>query len=205
MEWDRHRQGVYTTNGAVLAVVRKSRPERALPDLFMFGLLGKFWGYFPGYSDQLLKTHNYLTWAILKAHTNNNAGTVTLSSSDPRDPPAINFRYFEEGSDGTGEDLDSVVDGIELVRSMTRKMSHLVEREEVPGPQVQSRDELRQFVRDQAWGHHASCTCKIGKQDDPSAVLDGNFRVYGVSRLRVVDASVFPKIPGFFIVSAIYM
>lgn len=37
------------------------------------------------------------------------------------------------------------------------------------------------------------------------AVLDGNFRVYGAKSLRVVDASVFPKIPGFFIVSSVYM
>jgi choline dehydrogenase-like flavoprotein len=44
------------------------------------------------------------------------------------------------------------------------------------------------------WGHHASCTCKIGKDRD--SVLDLSFRVHGVKGLRVVDASVFPKIPG---------
>jgi choline dehydrogenase-like flavoprotein len=37
------------------------------------------------------------------------------------------------------------------------------------------------------------------------AVLDGDFRVRGVAALLVVDASVFPRIPGFFIVSAVYM
>ena len=42
---------------------------------------------------------NYLTWAILKAHTQNRAGEVVLRSADPRDTPLINFRYFEEGSD----------------------------------------------------------------------------------------------------------
>jgi choline dehydrogenase-like flavoprotein len=54
-------------------------------------------------------------------------------------------------------------------------------------------------VRDTAWGHHASCSCAIG------AVLDSDFSVRGVRNLRVVDASVFPRIPGFFIASAIYM
>ena len=54
------------------------------------------------------------------------------------------------------------------------------------------------------WGHHASCTCPIGTDDDEHAVLDGDFRVRGVENLRVVDASVFPKIPGFFIVSSVY-
>jgi choline dehydrogenase-like flavoprotein len=65
--------------------------------------------------------------------------------------------------------------------------------------------DLAQFVKDNAWGHHASCTCKIGRKDDPMAVLDGDFRVYGARGLRVVDASVFPKIPGFFIVTSVYM
>jgi choline dehydrogenase len=204
-EWEKHRSGVYTTNGAVLAVIRKSQPERPLPDLFMFALLGKFIGYVPGYSQELLAKHDYLTWAILKAHTKNDAGSVELRSSDPLDTPLINFRYFEEGSDASGEDLDSVVDGIEFVRSMTRRMGDLVAEEELPGAAVASTEDIRQFVRDQAWGHHASCTCKIGRVDDPMAVLDGDFRVYGTRKLRVVDASVFPRIPGFFIVSAVYM
>jgi len=60
-------------------------------------------------------------------------------------------------------------------------------------------------VRDQAWGHHCSCTCKIGSADDPTAVLDSNFKVRGTKNLRVVDASVFPHIPGTFIVLPIYM
>ena len=42
---------------------------------------------------------NYLSWAVLKAHTENRAGTVELASADPRDPPKIDFHYFEEGSD----------------------------------------------------------------------------------------------------------
>ena len=45
----------------------------------------------------------------------------------------------------------------------------------------------------------------MGPATDPLAVVDGDFRVHGTTGLRVVDASVFPHIPGFFIVSAIYM
>jgi choline dehydrogenase len=70
---------------------------------------------------------------------------------------------------------------------------------------VQTDEQLRDFVRYNAWGHHASCTCPIGTDNDPMAVLDSQFRVRGIEGLRVVDASVFPKIPGFFIVSSIYM
>ena len=57
-----------------------------------------------------------------------------------------------------------------------------------------------QYVRDTAWGHHASSLHRaIG------GVLGSDFAVHGVRNLRVVDASVFPRIPGFFIASAIYM
>ncbi len=60
-------------------------------------------------------------------------------------------------------------------------------------------------MRDNSSGHHASCTCKIGADDDIMAVLDSEFQVRGTRGLRVVDASVFPYIPGLFIVSAVYM
>jgi choline dehydrogenase len=205
-EWARSRKGVYTTNGAVLAVIRRSAPERPLPDLFCFALLGLFRGYFPTYSTLFAKNLNYLTWAVLKGHTQNRGGEVTLRSADPRQSPAINFHYFEEGTGSAREDLDSVVDGIKFVRTMTAELKErkLIAAEEVPGDKVQTDDDLRSFVRDNAWGHHASSTCQIGAQET-GGVLSSDFRVHGVRGLRVVDASVFPRIPGLFILSSVYM
>jgi choline dehydrogenase len=204
-EWTNSRTGVYTTNGSALAVIKRSLPERPLPDLFIFALLGRFRGYFPTYS-KLLATppYQYLTWCILKAHTLNRAGTVGLRSTDPRDTPDINFHYFEQGG---AEDVESVAAGVEFVRSLTNQavVRDLIEVEEHPGPQVQGRPALEQFVKDRCWGHHASCTCPIGRDGDPMAVLDGNFRVRKTKGLRVADASVFPRIPGFFIVTSVYM
>ncbi|HTA85385.1 MAG TPA: GMC family oxidoreductase, partial [Silvibacterium sp.] len=52
--------------------------------------------------------------------------------------------------------------------------------------------------------HHASCSCAIGPREQ-NGVLDSSFRVHGTKGLRVVDASVFPRIPGFFIACAVYM
>jgi choline dehydrogenase len=204
-QWASGRTGVYMTNGACLAVIKRSAPERPLPDLFCFALLGMFRGYFPTYSALIPKHLNYLTWAILKAHTNNRAGVVTLRSANPRDMPDVNFRYFEEGSDAKGEDLDSIVDGIKFVRCLTANLKKEgVIAEELPGEHIQSDDQLKDFVRANAWGHHASCTCPIGPKEG-GGVLDNGFRVHDVTGLRVVDASVFPRIPGFFIVSAVYM
>ena len=186
-------------------VIKRSTPDRPEPDLFIFGIASKFKGYFPGWSTAYTQRKDYFTWLILKAHTRNSAGRVTLRSTNPRDVPDINFHSFEEGNDASGEDLESVVEGVEFVRSMTAAASDLIAEEEVPGIGISTRDQIREFVKNEAWGHHASCTCKIGTQDDEMAVLDSDFRVYGTKNLRVVDASVFPKIPGFFIVSSVYM
>jgi choline dehydrogenase-like flavoprotein len=204
--WANRRSDVYASNGVILGVVTRSAAAPPLPDLFCMGMLGQFQGYFPGYSRAIAERLNYLTWTILKAHTNNRAGEVTLRSADPRETPHINFRYFDEGNDAKGEDLDAVVDGIKFIRSTTAKLKSdgLIIEEEQPGDHIRSDRELRDFVRHHAWGHHASCTCPIGPREQ-GGVLSADFRVHGTEGLRVVDASVFPRIPGFFIVSAVYM
>lgn len=204
IEW-KAGKGVYTTNGVAVGISKKSSQDRDVPDLYIFGLPSSFQGYFPGFSKALETSHNYFTWAVLKAHTRNSAGRVTLRSADPRDVPDINFHYFHEGNDDTGEDLQAVVDGVEFVRGMMQHARDVVQGEIIPGECIKTKEDLRQFVKDQAWGHHASCTCKMGPQEDTMAVVDSKFRVYGTRNLRVVDASVFPRIPGFFIASAIYM
>ena len=197
-------EGPYTTNGGVAAVIRRSDPQRPEPDLFCFGLLGAFRGYYPGYAEDAVKNPCF-TWAVLKAHTENRGGRVTLASSDPRARPHINFHYFDEGSGDHQADLDAVVEGVKFCRTLIAEYASLVEEETVPGPHVQSDEQIAQFVKDRAWGHHASCTCAIGRPDDEMAVLDSEFRVIGTRNLRVVDASVFPRIPGTFIVAPIYM
>lgn len=204
--WAANRTGVYTTNGAVLAIIKRGLASQPLPDLFMFALLGLFRGYFPTFSRLFADHLNYLTWAILKAHTNNTAGYVRLKSKDPRDRPYINFRYFDEGNDTSGNDVKSVVEGIKYVRTLTAPLikEGLIAEEELPGKAVQTDAEITQFVKDYAWGHHASCTCPIGPRDG-GGVVNGDFEVHGTQNLRIVDASVFPKIPGFFIVSSIYI
>jgi choline dehydrogenase len=205
-EWAKSGTGIYASNGAVIGIIKRSRQDLPDPDLYIFGLPGYFKGYLPGYSETFEYHRNRFTWAILKARTNN-TGRVTLASKNPWDTPEINFQYFGDGKRASDPDLEAVVSGIRFVRAMNRAMSNvgLIRQEEVPGAGYDSDDRLRQFVRDEAWGHHASCTNKIGAANDPTAVLDSRFRVRGTQGLRVVDASVFPKIPGYFIVSAVYM
>ena len=75
------------------------------------------------------------------------------------------------------------------------------------GPPVPTDDDdaIKRWVAREAWGHHACGTCRMGPDGDENAVLDSRFRVRGVDGLRVVDASIFPNIPGYFIVTNIYM
>jgi choline dehydrogenase len=168
-------------------------------------VLADFRGYKPEYSKSLQDTHAALTWVVLKAHTANTGGTVTLRSADPRDTPCINFHYFHEGTDSTGPDLDAVVSGVNLVRRLTKPLvGKVVDAEVFPGPDYGTNEKLREFVRDQAWGHHASCTCAIGPKEH-GGVLTSDFKVHDTIGLRVVDASVFPRAPGLFIISAVYM
>jgi choline dehydrogenase-like flavoprotein len=204
--WSNEHRGMYVSNGAAIGLAARSEPGKPQPDLFLMALLAPFRGYFPGYSRDIAEHHDYLTWAILKAHTANRTGTVTLRSADPRDTPQIDFNYFDASDDPRGDDLRAVVGGIRLARNMLAALNgkETVAVEELPGPQVQTDAELASYVRDNAWGHHASCSCAIGPQER-NGVLGPDFRVHGTSALRVVDASVFPRIPGFFIASSVYM
>ncbi len=210
LQWEQTHDGIYATNGAIVSIIRKSSPDKVDPDLFIFGLPASFKGYYPFYADALESTHNQFTWAILKAHTNNKGGHVGLASKDPLARPTINFHYFEEGTDASGDDLAGVVEGVKFVRGFARKLNlacRLLTRKAVqPGPDINDDAQVAQWVKDEAWGHHACGTCRMGPSGDlQQAVLDTRFRVQGVDGLRVVDASVFPSIPGMFIVSSIYM
>ncbi|HEY4079363.1 MAG TPA: GMC oxidoreductase [Burkholderiaceae bacterium] len=204
--WQAQRSSLYDGSGAAIAVVRRSAALAREPDIFCMAMPALFEGYAEGFSRVIRDHPDRLTWAVLKAHTENRAGSVSLRSNDPRDTPQVNFRYFEEGSDASGQDLQAVVEAIRFVRRLTAPLrdAGIIEQETAPGPDVDSDAALADYVRNTAWGHHASCSCAIGARQD-GGVLGSDFSVHGTQRLRVVDASVFPRIPGFFIAAAVYM
>jgi choline dehydrogenase-like flavoprotein len=180
-----------------------SRTDRQRPDLFCFFLLADFRGYYPGYSERIKKL-NYLTWTVLKAYTHNTAGTVRLRSGDALDRPEINFHFLHEGNGSAAVDLDAVVTGINFGRRVADAIGDLIVEEETPGRHLYTEDQLKRHIADNTWGHHACGTCAM-KPEEQGGVVDSRFRVHGIANLRVVDASIFPRIPGYFIVSSIYM
>ncbi|MFL6446567.1 MAG: GMC oxidoreductase [Bryobacteraceae bacterium] len=216
--WSAGQQGAYSTAGTMVVVVKRSSTAEADPDLFMYAAPYNFTGYYRGYTQNIAPDYpnlKHFTWGVLKGHTRNTAGTVELKSPNPLDPPQIDFRYFHEGTTAGGaatKDLEAIADGVEFVRTVIEKTNELMSlnggtfTEILPGAKnVRTRGQIKQFIRDEAWGHHSSGTAKIGADDDDMAVLDSRLRVRGTRGLRVVDASVFPKIPGFFIVVPIYL
>ena len=97
------------------------------------------------------------------------------------------------------------MDGIKVARNINADLQTYISQEVVPGSTVMTTDDITNFVRNEAWGHHASCSNKMGPKKDDMSVVDSNFRVRGVKNLRVVDASVFPRIPGYYVMLPIFM
>lgn len=200
----------YASNGLIVGIKKRYSKGREHPELFVFGSPGRFEGYVPGFAQHGVEQKKFFTWAILKGYSQNDTGTIRLRSTDPTDVPAINFRYFDDGRAGD-YDLDAVKEGLALARSINSRartlgwLDRTQDHETFPGPEVTSDAQLKEFIKKEAWGHHASCSNKMGTPDDPMAVVDSHCKVYGTNNLRIVDASVFPKIPGLFIVLPLYI
>jgi len=197
--------GVYSTNATAIFGIRKSSPQQTDRDLLIIFATGPFHGYYPGWEGPTIGTPNQVSWLVLKAHTLNRAGTVKLRTDNPRDTPSVNFHYFEEGTDRAGRDLAAVVDGIKLARGINADLQAFISKEVVPGSTVMDTEDITNFVKNEAWGHHASCSNKMGPRSDHMSVVDANFRVHGTRGLRVVDASIFPRIPGYYVMLPIFM
>ncbi|PGH18351.1 hypothetical protein AJ80_04529, partial [Polytolypa hystricis UAMH7299] len=194
-------KGPYGSNGISISIRKRSSVVDGPTDLILTGAPANFHGYYDGYSSDATADPHHWTWIIEKLHPRNTAGTVTLRSNDPRDTPLINFNYFDSGDTENGaaaKDLQAMYEAVEFARSIYKNVVPLDGsfEEILPGPDVTTEEAVKDFIKAESWGHHASCTCPIGSDDDPNAVLDGKFRVRGVEGLRVVDASVFPMIPG---------
>jgi len=142
---------------------------------------------------------------LLKAHTHNTDGEVKLKDASAFSRPDIHFHSYDENDPLHDPDLLALVEGVKFVRQMQRNLHGVTATEIWPGPAQQTDDQLAAWIRKESWGHHACCTDKMGSPGDASAVLDSRFRVIGARHLRVVDASVFPEIPGTFIALPIYM
>lgn len=119
-------------------------------------------------------------------------GEITLKSSDPNAPPKIVFNYMSHESDW--EDFRTC---IRLTREIFAQDAFAPYRghEIQPGDAAQSEEALNEAIAEHAESAYHPCgTCKMGRADDPTAVVDPDCKVIGVDNLRVADSSIFPRI-----------
>ena len=119
-------------------------------------------------------------------------GSVHIQSTDPEAPPVISPNYLS-----TEEDRKVAIESLRLTRKIVGSpaLKPFSPDEYKPGKQYQSNDELIQAAGDIGTTiFHPVGTCKMGRADDPMAVLDSKLRVRGIHYLRVVDASAMPTI-----------
>lgn len=119
-------------------------------------------------------------------------GSVTLRSPDARAKPVIRFNYMSHP-----DDWSEFRHCIRLTREIfgQKAFDGFRGKEISPGSHVQTDDELDGFIRDHAESAYHPCgTCRMGRADDPTAVVDPECRVIGVEGLRVADSSIFPRV-----------
>lgn len=119
-------------------------------------------------------------------------GSVTLRSANPLDAPKILFNYMSHP-----DDWDEFRRCIRLTREIFDQgaMKPFVKSEIQPGLALQSDAELDAFLKEHVESAYHPCgTCRMGRADDPMAVVDPECRVIGIEGLRVADSSIFPQV-----------
>ena len=131
------------------------------------------------------------------------AGTISLASDDPLQPPRIHQNFLQHGSE-----WKRLREGIRMARDLVNRaaLSDFMGGELVPGPGCSNSDaDLDTFIRERALTtHHPLGTCAMGSGAE-DGVVDRELKVFGTERLRVVDASVFPDMIGGNINAAVIM
>ena len=119
-------------------------------------------------------------------------GWIRLASADPFAKPRIRFNYLSHP-----DDLVEFRACVRLTREIFAQAAFdpYRGREIQPGADVTTDEQIDAFVRDKVESaFHPSCSCRMGRRDDPMAVVDSEARVIGIERLRVVDSSIMPSI-----------
>ncbi len=128
--------------------------------------------------------------AIMNILRSESTGSIHVTSKSPRTQPAVRFNFLTAQLD-----RDVTLEAMRITRRiMTAPAMQAIATDEVaPGVNIQSDDELLDWVRKNAeTTYHPVGTCKMGS--DPMAVVDDQLRVHGMQGLRVADASIMPTL-----------
>jgi choline dehydrogenase len=184
--WILFKDGLGATNHFESCGFIRSRAGIAYPDIqYHFLPLAVTYD-----GQSLAKQHGFQ--AHVGPMRSKSRGWVRLKSPDPMAKPEIRFNYMSHPDDWT--EMRACV---RLTREIFAQGPFDAYRGEElqPGKDAISDEAIDAFIRDKVeTAYHPSCSCKMGRQDDPMAVVDAQARVIGVTGLRVVDASIMPSI-----------
>ena len=187
LEYALHRTGPLTMAPSQLGAFLKSDPSQPTPDLefhvqpLSLDKFGDPLHPFPAFTASVCNLRP------------TSRGHICIKSPDPRAHPAITLNYLS-----TPEDRRIAAQSLRAIRRIvtgTQTMKQYAPEEFVPGPSFQSEEELVKAAGNVGTTiFHPVGTCKMGRADDPTAVVDPNLQVRGIGGLRVIDASIMPTI-----------
>ena len=184
-EWRKSRTGKITSNYAEAGAFVRSSPDLARPDLQLV--------FIPGIVDDHARKqhwgHGFSCHVTLLRPAS--SGSVTLASADPQADPVIDLNMMDDA-----KDVRLIVQGAHLQRRILDAPAFAPYRGKPLYPVDQNDDAavLADIRRRADTEYHPACSCKMGS--DPMAVVDAQLRVHGIQGLRVVDASIMPKMVG---------
>ncbi|RSN39698.1 choline dehydrogenase [Amycolatopsis sp. WAC 04197] len=184
--YESERRGPLTSNVAEAACFVASDPGRRAPDLEISFLPVAFVDH--GVDPP---SDHALTIAVVLVQPES-SGQVRLRSADPADAPEIDFGTF---TDSAGDDLRRLIYGVTIARRMlgTAALAPYVGKSWHPALDLDDARSVERHIRNHTdTVYHLAGTCRMGA--DENAVVDAELRVRGVAGLRVVDASVMPRI-----------
>jgi len=184
-EWRRHRTGMLTTNFAEAGVFLRSAPEVATPDVQLHFVIGKL----VDHGRKAVFGLGYSCHMCLLRPTSR--GSVGLASPDPLAAPRIDPNFLAER-----DDVDRMIAGFKAMRRIMAQpaLAELGAREWADSALAQSDEQIEQLLRARVDTiYHPVGTCRMGP-DARHDVVDAELRVHGVAGLRVVDASIMPRV-----------
>ena len=185
-EWRNHRSGILTTNFAEAGGFIKSQPSEAIPDLQLHFVVGKLINH--GRTTSM--GHGYSCHVcLLRPHSR---GSVKLESKDPMAAPLIDPNFF-----GQRDDMDRMIQGFKHMRNILTQpaLAEIGGRELAASIGAKTDAQIEHFIRDHADTiYHPVGSCRMGK--GTFDVVDAQLRVRGLQGLRVVDASIMPRVVG---------